>query len=121
MIPTRIKTTGDILLTDEVRAYVDQKLVRLEKLIDEEETTNLFEIELAALPPKTGALFRAEINFSSRGKVLRAEAKGNTLHAAIDIAVDDTARRLRHLKTKHSDLLKKGGAAVKDFFRNLGS
>lgn len=120
MVPTRIKTTGDIILTDEVRAYIDAKLARLEKLIDVSETTNLFEVELEASPKKTGDRYRAEINFSSNGKVLRVEAEGETLHEAIDEVADEGAARLRRLKTKHNDMFKKGGAFVKDFFRNLG-
>jgi len=120
MIPTRIKTTGSVALSDEVRSYIDEKLSRLTKLIDEADTTSLFEIELESLTPHTGDRYRAEINFSSNGKVLRVEANGATLHEAIDLAVDEAALRLRKLKGKQSDLLKRSGAELKKFFRNFG-
>lgn len=121
MVPTKIKVTGDILLTDELRAYVEQKLARFEKLVDVSDTTNLFEVELQAFPPKTSEPYRAEVNFSSNGKVMRMEASGETLHAAIDAMTDEGTNRLRHMKTKRNDLIRRGGAAVKDFFRNLGA
>ena len=120
MTTTRIKMTGDVHLSEELRSYVETKLSRLEKLIDASDTTNLFEVELQALPSKTPEPFRAEVNFSSHGKVMRMEATGETMHAAIDAVIDEGANRLRHLKTKRSDLIKKGGSTIKDFFRNLG-
>lgn len=119
MIPTKIKTTGAVLLNEEVRNYLDEKIKRLGKLVDAEDPTNLMEIELEALPRKTGENFRVEMNFSSNGKVLRMEAKGETLHSAIDEAVEEGARRLRHLKGKHTDLMRRAGADIKDFFRNF--
>ena len=119
-VPARIKTTGNVTLTDELSAFVSQKLERLEKLIDASDTTNLFEIELEETAVKDkNAAFRAEINFSSNGKVLRVEETGETMHAAIDGAVDEAARRLKHLKSKHTDLMRRGAARIKDFFRNF--
>lgn len=120
MIPTKIKTTGSILLNEEVRAYVQEKIQKLEKLVDMSDTTMLMEVELEALPKKRDENFRVEMNFSSNGKVLRMEARGETLHASIDEAVEEGARRLRHLKGKHTDVMRRAGAQVKDFFRKLG-
>ena len=107
MIPIKIKTTGSILLNEEVRAYVEEKIQKLQKLVDMSDTTMLMEVELEALPKKTGEPFRAEMNFSSNGKVLRMESTGETLHGAIDGAVEEGARRLRHLKGKHTDIVRK--------------
>ncbi len=108
-----------MVLNDEVRSYVNEKIQKLSKLVDMSDTTMLMDVELEALPKKTGENFRVEMNFSSNGKVLRMEAKGETLHAAVDEAVEEGARRLRHLKGKHEDVMRRTGAQVKDFFRNF--
>ena len=119
MIPIKIKTTGAVLLNEEVRSYVDEKVQKLWKFIDQNDTTTLMDVELEALPKKNGENFRTELNFSSNGKVLRIEVKGETLHAAIDKAVEDAARRLKHLKSKHIDMMRRAGAEVKEFFRKF--
>ena len=121
MIPIKIKTTGAVLLNEEVRSYADEKIQKLSKFVDMSDTTMLMDVELEALPKKTGENFRAELNFSSNGKVLRMEAKGETLHAAIDEAVEEGARRLRHLKGKHTDVMRRAGAEIKEFFRKFGA
>ena len=120
MIPIKIKTTGAVLLNEEVQSYVHEKVQKLSKYIDDTDTTALMEVELEALPKKTGENFRTEFNFSSNGKVLRMEAKGETLHASIDGAVEEASRRLRHLKDKHTDVMRRAGAEIKEFFRRLG-
>lgn len=120
MVPTRIKATGAVILSDEVRAYAEEKVGKLEKYVDTSDTTNLFELELEALPLRTGNAYRAELNFSSRGRVMRTEGRGESLHAAIDELVEEASRRMRKHKNKHIDLVRKGGAEVKKFFRRLG-
>jgi ribosomal subunit interface protein len=119
MIPIKIKTTGAVLLNEEVREYLEEKVQKLSKFTDMSDTTMLMDVELEALPKKTGENFRTELNFSSNGKVLRAEARGETLHASIDEAVEEAARRLKHLKGKHLDIVRRAGAEVKEFFRNF--
>lgn len=119
MIPLKIKTTGAVLLDEEVRAYLDEKIQKLWKFVDQDDTTMLMEVELEALPKKTDENFRAELNFSSNGKVLRVESKGETLHSAVDGLIEESKRRLKHLKEKHIDLVRRGGAQIKEFFKNF--
>ena len=107
-------------MNEEVRGYLEEKVQKLSKFTDMSDTTMLMDVELEALPKKTGENFRTELNFSSNGKVLRAEARGETLHASIDEAVEEAARRLKHLKGKHTDLVRRAGAEVKEFFRKFG-
>ena len=119
MIPTKIKTTGAILLNEEVRGYVDEKIQKLSKFADMSDTTMLMEVELEELPKRTGDHFRTELNFSSNGKVLRMEGTGETLHASVDKAVEEAASRLKRLKNKHTDVMRRAGAEVKEFFKNF--
>ena len=122
MIPHTIETTGSVMLTDEVREFLEKKLEKLEKLLDKKDTATLIRIELGtnAGGSRTGDLYRAEINITFRGGFARAEAARDSLHAAIDEAVTEARREIRKSRTKHRDLVRRGAARVKDFFRNFG-
>lgn len=118
MIPTTLKTTGAVLLTDELRAFVDEKMQKLEKVVDQSDTTMLADIELATTGgARTGQEYRAEINFCTGGKCIRAEATNEALHAAFDEAVEELRREIKKARTKHRDLLRRGAAKFKDIYR----
>jgi ribosomal subunit interface protein len=115
-----IKTTGAVMLSDELRAFVEEKVGKLEKLLDPNDTTVLAEVELESVnQSRTGDSFRAEINLSYAGGFTRAEAKRETLHAALDEAVAEARRSLRRTRTKHRDLVRRGAVRVKDFFKRF--
>ena len=115
---TNIKTTGSVMLTDEVRAYVEEKVQKLERLLDGKDTTIMADVEIGSVSnSRTGDLFRAEINLSFAGGMARAEASRETLHTAVDEAVDEARREIRKMRVKHRDLVRRGAAKVKEFFR----
>lgn len=115
-----IKTTGVVLLTDELRSFVEAKVGKLGKLLDPADTTVLAEVELESISQsKTTNLFRAEINLSFSGSLVRAEAARVTMHAAIDEAVSEAKREVQHTRVKHRNLIRRGAAKVKDFFRRF--
>jgi ribosomal subunit interface protein len=117
----KLKATGAVMLTDELRTFVEEKTGKLEKLLDPADTTTLCEVELESVSQsRTGDSFRAEINLSFTGGFVRAEAKRETLHAAVDDAVLEARRELKRARTKHRDLVRRGAARVKDFFRRFG-
>lgn len=117
-IPTTLKGTGAVMLTDEVREFVEEKVRKLEKVVDQKDTTLRADIELATTGgARTGQEFRAEINLCFDGDCMRAEATRDNLHAAIDEAVEEMRREVRKKRTKHRDLLRRGAARVKDIFR----
>lgn len=119
--PIKIKVTGAIMLTDELRSFIDEKLEKLFKLIPESDTTALAEVEVESTAnSRVGDSFRAEITFTFTGGMARAEAKRETLHAAIDEAVSEARRELRRARGKSRDLMRHGAAQVKEFFRNFG-
>lgn len=118
MIPITLKATGAVLLSDEVRTYVEEKLRKIEKVSDPKDTVARFDVELGTTGgARTGEQYRAEINFSFAGGFARAEATEDTLHAAIDVAVEEVRREVRRVRTKHRDLVRRGAARVKDIYR----
>lgn len=119
MIPVNIKVTGAVVLTQELRAFVDEKLEHVAKLIDANDTTARADVELASIPGGRSASYRAEFNISFNGGFIRAEAKRETLHTAIDEAVEDARREVKKARTKQRDLIRRGSAKVKDLFRGL--
>ncbi len=118
MIPSKIKATGAVILSDEIRDYVDEKLRKVEKVIDKNDTSVLAEVELATTGgSRTGEQYRAEINLTFRGGFARAEATRDNLKNAIDEAVEEVRGEVHKHVTKHRDLARRGSSKVKDFFR----
>jgi len=114
----KIKATGAVMLTSELRSFVEEKVKKLEKLLDPSDQTVLAEVEVGSVSQsRTGDSFRAEINLTFVGGFVRAEATRETLHVAIDAAVDEAQREIRRARTKHRDLIRRGSARVKDLFR----
>ncbi len=115
-----LKATGAVMITDEVRSFVEEKVRKLEKVLDPSDTAALAEVEVASVSKsRSGDLFRAEINLTFTGGFARAEASRETLHAALDEAVTEARREVRRMRTKHRDLIRRGGARVKEFFRRF--
>ena len=120
-LPIKIKTTGAVILTEELRSFISDKVGKLSKFLSPSDTTALVEVELESLAnSREGNLYRAEINLSVRGELNRSEAKRLTLHAAVDEAVAEARRSLRKSRVKHRNLIHHGAAQVKEFFRRFG-
>ena len=121
MIPTTLTANGSVVLPDDLRAFVDDKIKKLEKVLDPNDTVVRADIELGTTGgARTGAEFRAEINVKYSGGFARAEATRDTLHTAIDEAVEEVRTELHKMRTKRRDLVRRGAAKVKDFFRYFG-
>lgn len=120
-VPVKIKTTGAVLLSAELRSFIDEKTRKLAKLIAPDDTAALLEVEVESTAnARVGDSYRAEITVTFKGGMARAEAKSDTLHAAIDEAVLEAKRELRRARNKNRDLVRRGAAQVKEFFRNFG-
>lgn len=109
------------MLTDELRTFVDEKLKKVEKVMHADDQAARADVELGTTGgARTGEMFRAEINLHFSGGFLRAEATRETLHTAIDEAVEELRGEVRKKLTKHRDLVRRGASRVKDFFRYFG-
>jgi ribosomal subunit interface protein len=118
MIPTTLTATGSVVLTDELREFVDVKVAKLEKVLDHNDTVARVDVELGTTGgARTGEEYRAEINVKYSGGFERAEATRETLQTAIDEAVEEVRTELNKKRTKHRDLMRRGASKVKDFFR----
>ena len=120
-IRKNVKATN-MELTQEVSDYLDKRLESVEKLIDPNDTSAIFDIEVEKLTgQQTGEILRAEINLQITGKHLRAEATEQTLLNAIDKARNEMLAELRKAKNKKRRLLRRGGTAIKGFMQGIGS
>ena len=114
----RIKST-DYQITPEVRAYLDERIAAIEKLIDPSDETAICEIEVG----KTighhvhGNIWSAEFQIVRSGERLRAVTNAESVNAAIDAAKDELLRQLRHSKGKRFATMRRAGQRVKDWMR----
>lgn len=118
---TKIKVTGSVVLTDELSTLIEKKMSKLAVFL-KGDTTALANVEVGTTSAgqRTGDVYRAEVHLTFAGGDAYAEATTNTLHAAIDQAAAEARRELRKRKSKERDIVRRGAAQVKDFFRNFG-
>ncbi|MES2135289.1 MAG: ribosome-associated translation inhibitor RaiA [Patescibacteria group bacterium] len=116
-----LKTSGSIVLTSELREFVESKARKFEQLINSKDES-LVDIELGTSVggQKTGEVYRAEINLQYPGGFVRSEATRETMHKAIEVAVAEARAELRKKIGRKRDLVRRGAAKVKDFFRGFG-
>ena len=119
MITTNVKGSN-LELSSEVRNYLDKRLKSLGKFVDKDDTSVVCDVELERLKHhQHGDVFRAEITLHTRRGTNRAESTGETIEAAIDGVKADVLRELRRAKRKEGHLLRRGGARLKEFTRNI--
>ncbi|MFQ5541114.1 MAG: ribosome hibernation-promoting factor, HPF/YfiA family [Candidatus Paceibacteria bacterium] len=117
----KIKVTGAVMLTDELRAHIEKKVQKLRVFL-KNDSTAIVEIEVGTTSTgqRTGDVFRGEVHATWGGQDAYAEAVHATLHGALDEAVKEARRELRKRKGKNRDLMRRGAVQVKEFFRNFG-
>lgn len=101
-------------LTAEVRGYIEKKINRLDALLEHQEAARA-DIELEFLLSEE-KIYRAELMLHD-GVLLRAEARGGTLHEAIDKATEELFTELTRAKKKRRGTLRRSAVRVKDFLR----
>ena len=109
-------------LTPAISAYVEEKVLGLDKFIVAEDPESVLanvEIGLSTTHHQSGKIYRAEMNLHIGGKYIRAVSEQEDLYAAIDDMRDQVAREVTSFKKKKRDLFRKGGAAVKDFLKGF--
>tara|TARA_Y100000310_G_scaffold288684_2_gene314554 strand:- start:3339 stop:3752 length:414 start_codon:yes stop_codon:yes gene_type:complete len=117
----RTKATN-ITLTPDIEAYLDKRLAAVDKLIKNEGEAAICEVEVGKTTKhhQSGDIFRAEINLTIGGELLRAVATADTLKIAIDKVKKDILRELRKRKDKRLDFVKRGGAKMKGALQGFG-
>ena len=110
-------------MTAEVREYLHKKLEQFEHFLDPKDTTISWEVELERIVKgqQQGKIFRAEFNLTVGGHLLRAEATGESMNAAIDEAKDELKREYTKSNALHRRMTRRGGRMIKDFMRGYWS
>ena len=90
--------TRNIPLTDNLRAYIEQRTDRLDRLGEDVVDATM---ELRAETPRSGGEQTvAQLTIVTRSAILRAEETNHDLHRAIDLAVDRMERRITRFRDK---------------------
>jgi ribosomal subunit interface protein len=118
----RIRTT-DYHMTQEVAAYLNERLRSLEKFLDAEIMESArceVEIGRAAGRPRHGAnIYFAEIQviYPGEERFIRATNNSESINGAIDDAKDEVLRQLRREKKLHIRVARRAGAFAKGMMR----
>lgn len=105
----------EVNITDELRSYVEKRLQSLDKFGGGAARA---EVELAYQELHDGPRYRAELMYHEPGEELkRAEARGTTLHEAIDVAGAELLRQLSASKQKKHDVFRRTALRVKEYLR----
>ena len=118
---TKIKVSGSVILSDELTTFVNTKAEKLAVLVKSDPTALCeFEVGVATAGKRAQEMYRAEVHLTFAGGDVYTESNAPTLHGAIDKAVAEARHELKQKKDKDRDLMRRGAAEVKNFFRNFG-
>lgn len=115
----KIKATNTTL-TPAITNYVNDKLSKkvLSKFSGKNKILDI-DVEIGKTTERhiSGEIFRAEINVSIKGKVLRAVSEMEDLYKAIDDVRDEIVEALKETKEKKDTLWKRGARRVKNMLK----
>ena len=99
----RIKASK-VDLTADLSNYVDKKIKMLEKYLGDVPVLNCdVELEQVAVKQSQGKNYRAEVNLSVPGEILRVDKVEETLNKAIDKVKDHLVLMIKKYKEKKVD------------------
>lgn len=115
-----IKATN-IELTEAIRDYVNKKFNAVSKFVRKSDESVLCRVEVGKVTHhhKKGEVFRAEGRIHVDGKELYAASEMEDLYAAVDDVKDELVRVLTSTKEKKMDMVRKGGARIKNMLKGL--
>ena len=115
MLNHNIKGTG-ITVSDELHSYAKRRLSNAEKFLQQDPSVHVdIELEYSAL--RDGEKYRAEFTVAASGHIYRASKWGESMHAAIDLAVGELVAELGRNKKKRLHVLRRGGHRIKEYLR----
>lgn len=102
-----------ITLTENNKTYIQEKMDMLDKYLGSIPVTNCdVEVAMAVGNQNNGKIYRAEVNMSVPGELLRVEKTEKELLKAVDKVKDHLARSIRRYKTKRIDKKRKVSEVV---------
>lgn len=113
-----LKATN-IVLNDDIRAYLEKRISSLGKLIDIEDQAVMINVELGRSTKhhQSGDIFFAEINIYRGKETFRAVSDHPDLNSAIDDMRDEIAGELSSRKGRAISLSRRGGQIAKAILR----
>ena len=112
-----IKTTN-FSLTPAIQIYLKDKLDSLDRFLPNDESV-FADAELAKTTKhhQKGDIFKAEVNLTISGKLIRAVAEEWDLRVAIDAVKNELQREIKSNKEKSQSLYKRGARLFKKLLR----
>ena len=109
--------TKNFEITPSIRTYLHDKLNAVDKFLPNDESI-FADVELAQTTKHhhKGDIFRAEVNLTIPGRLIRAVAEEWDLHAAIDAVKDELQREIKSNKEKNISLYRRGARLFKRLF-----
>lgn len=93
--------TKNIDMTDAIRAYIEEKMASLEKILTDIEPVSLrVEVGKPSQHHRSGEVFYAEANLKAGKLELRAEATREDLYVAINEVKEDLQLQISKIKEK---------------------
>ncbi len=86
-------------LTDELKEYIDKKIPRLERYLDQIDETRI-DLAYVKTTREVDCRFVAQITLRGRGFILRAEERAVEIKPAIDMVMDKIERQIERYKGK---------------------
>ncbi|MEK7638764.1 MAG: ribosome-associated translation inhibitor RaiA [Patescibacteria group bacterium] len=112
--PTIIYKYNGIYSGEQLATLTDQKLVTLEKFINDGVMATC-EVEFEKVTAQQhGQIYRVEANLTLDGTLYRAEAVEESFEKAIDEVRNELDKELRRAKDKQTSLLKRTGRKIKE-------
>ncbi|MEA1963033.1 MAG: ribosome-associated translation inhibitor RaiA [Patescibacteria group bacterium] len=111
-----IKATK-IELNSAIRGYIQEKMDMLEKYLGSVTAINCdVEVAMDVNSQQKGEIFRAEVNLSVPGELIRVEKTEKDLYKAIDKVKDHLVRSIKRYKEKRKDKKRKGKDDMANIF-----
>jgi len=114
-----IKTTN-LELTPKIQQYVDEKIGGVDKFLDNMDKGVIearVEIGKTTRGQQKGDIFRAEVNLSLPGRLLRSVAEEIDLRTAIDRVKEEIQREIKKYRGKQEAKYKRGARKAKKLIR----
>jgi len=105
-------------LTPSIKIYLEEKLNSVARLLPKDDSI-LADVELAKTTKhhQKGDIFKAEINLTMPGRLIRAVAEEWDLRAAIDAMKDELQREITNNKEKNISLYRRGARLFKKLLK----
>ena len=102
-----IISTKNISLDEPLEVFVQEKIGGLDKVIGNDKSTARVDIGKPSRHHNSGRVFRAEVNLSMGGVLLRASCEHEDLRNAIVDVKDELQQQIKKLKGRSADLSRK--------------